>query len=102
MFYYDIKESGKRIKELRKQKGLTQEELAEKLNISYSMVGKIEIGYTGISIDLLIQLVVLFEVSMEYIILGQEITSRKVREQIDFMAEQFSVLQKMMDINNSQ
>lgn len=102
MFYYDIKESGKRIKELRKQKGLTQEELAEKLNISYSMVGKIEIGYTGISIDLLIQLVVLFEVSMEYIILGQEITSRRVREQIDFMAEQFSVLQKMMDINNSQ
>lgn len=102
MFYYDIKESGKRIKELRQQKGLTQEELAERLNISYSMVGKIEIGYTGISIDLLIQLVVLFEVSMEYIILGQEITSRKVKEQIDFMAEQFSMLQKMMEINNSQ
>lgn len=64
MLYYDIKESGKRIKELRKQKGLTQEQLADELNISYSMVGKIEIGYTGISIDLLIQMMELFEVSM--------------------------------------
>lgn len=102
MFYYDIKESGKRIKELRKKKGLTQEQLAEELNISYSMVGKIEIGYTGISIDLMIQMMELFEVSMEYIILGQEFTSRKIKEQADFMAEQFSVLQKMMGMNNSQ
>ena len=31
MFYYDIKESGKRIKELRKAKGLTQEKLSEKI-----------------------------------------------------------------------
>ena len=32
--YYNQKESGKRIAELRKEKGLTQEQLAEKLNIS--------------------------------------------------------------------
>ena len=29
--YYDLVESGKRIRELRKQFGLTQEELAERL-----------------------------------------------------------------------
>lgn len=34
--YYDQKESGKRIAALRKEKGLTQEQLAEKLNISTS------------------------------------------------------------------
>ena len=33
--YYDQKESGKRIAALRKEKGMTQEQLAEKLNISY-------------------------------------------------------------------
>ena len=50
--YYDQKESGKRIAALRKEKGMTQEQLAEKLNISYSMMAKIEIGNKGISIDL--------------------------------------------------
>ena len=36
--YYDQKESGKRIAALRKEKGLTQEQLAEKLNISTSIL----------------------------------------------------------------
>lgn len=35
--FYDQKDSGMRIAELRKQKGLTQEQLAEQLNISTSM-----------------------------------------------------------------
>lgn len=42
--YYDQKESGKRIAELRKEKGLTQDQLAEKLNISTSNLGKLEAG----------------------------------------------------------
>ena len=48
--YYDQKESGKRIAALRKEKGLTQEQLAEKLNISTSTLGKIERGIQGFSI----------------------------------------------------
>ena len=42
MFYYDIKESGKRIKELRKAKGLTQEKLSEKIGISCQGLKKIQ------------------------------------------------------------
>lgn len=34
--YYNQKESGKRIAKLRKERGLTQDQLAEKLNISTS------------------------------------------------------------------
>ena len=49
--YYDLKETGKRILNLRKQKSITQEQLAEKLNISVSNLGKIETGYSGVSID---------------------------------------------------
>ena len=70
--YYDQKESGKRIAALRKQNGLTQEQLAEKLNISTSNMSKIEIGYSGISIDLMIELAFFFKVSFEYILLGDE------------------------------
>ena len=51
---YNMKEVGTRIKQLRKEKGLTQEQLAENLDITAGTIGKIEIGRTGISIDLLI------------------------------------------------
>lgn len=94
--YYNQKESGKRIAALRKQKGLTQEQLAEKLSISYSMMAKIEIGYKGISIDILIELIMLFDVSMEYIILGYELHSDKRKEQFALMKEQFLAFEKML------
>ena len=94
--YYDQKESGKRIAALRKEKGMTQEQLAEKLNISYSMMAKIEIGYKGISIDLLIELAVFFDVSMEFIILGCELHRDKLKEQFDLMKKQFMAFEKML------
>ena len=40
--YYDQKESGKRIAALRKEKGLTQEQLAEKCEVSRQAVTKWE------------------------------------------------------------
>ena len=42
--YYDQKESGKRIAALRKEKGMTQEQLAGKINVSKSTLGRIERG----------------------------------------------------------
>ncbi len=54
--YYDQKESGQRIKYLRKEHGMTQEQLASILNIGVSTIGKIEIGYSGLSIDLLLDI----------------------------------------------
>lgn len=41
---YNVKESGKRIKELRKAKGYTQESFAEELNISHRTYSGIELG----------------------------------------------------------
>ena len=54
--YYDQKESGKRIANLRKKEGLTQEQLAEKLSISYSLLAKVESGSRAASIDLLVEM----------------------------------------------
>ena len=54
--YFDQEAFGKRLKELRNIKGMTQEELAEKLNISREHLGRIERGKYGCSIDLLIEL----------------------------------------------
>jgi len=94
--YYDPKESGKRIAALRKDRGMTQEQLAEKLNISYSMMAKIEIGNKGISIDLLIELIVFFDVSMEYIILGQELHKDKLKSQYELAKKQLLELGEML------
>jgi DNA-binding XRE family transcriptional regulator len=46
--YYDIKESGKRIKELRKKAGMTQEGLANRLNISTVAISNMERGVNGV------------------------------------------------------
>lgn len=69
--YYDLKESGKRIRELRRQHGLTQEKLAEQLGIALNTVSRIEIGYRGVSVDLAIELVLLLNTTLDYIYMGR-------------------------------
>lgn len=69
---YDIKKSGERIRQLRKAKGLTQEQLAIKLDIGDRYLRKIETGEKVPSIDILIEISSLFEVSLDYIIIGKQ------------------------------
>lgn len=69
--HYDTKACGLRLKELRQKHSMTQEQLSDKLNISVSMMSKIETGNKGVSIDLLIEIAELFDVSLEYILLGE-------------------------------
>ena len=68
---YDVKQSGERIRRLRINVGYTQEKMAEELNIDRSFYGRIETGKKGCSIDLLIQLSQMFNVSLDYLILGR-------------------------------
>lgn len=49
----DYKLIGERIKRTRKAKGMTQEVLAERLNVSIGYVSQVERGITKISLDLL-------------------------------------------------
>lgn len=70
--YYDLVESGKRIKSLRKKHGLTQEEFAELLGIALNTVSRIEIGQRGISVDLAIEIVARFDTTLDFIYLGRE------------------------------
>ena len=49
----DYKLIGERIKQVRKSKNMTQETLAEKLNVSIGYVSQVERGITKISLDLL-------------------------------------------------
>ena len=67
----NAKEIGKRIQNLRKEKGLTQEELAAELNITWSMVAKVESGARIPSIDMFVVIAEYFGETLDYVVLGK-------------------------------
>ena len=60
------------IKDLRKKKNMTQDELAEKLNVTRQAVSSWENGKTQPDIETLTQLAEAFDVSVERLIYGKE------------------------------
>lgn len=69
---YDMKECGERIRQLRKAQGMTQEQLAKRLNIGERHLRRIETGEKGPSVDILVEISALFDVSLDYIIVGRQ------------------------------
>ena len=93
---YTLKESGMRIAELRKQKELTQEQLADHLNISTSHLGKLERGIQGLSIDLLLQISSYFGVSTDYILIGCDIRHYNAANELGSIIEQLAELKQKL------
>ena len=78
------------LKELRKEKELTQEQLAEKLNVSGRTVSRWETGSNMPDIGMLVELADFYEVSIPEIIAGErksEIMNQDTRETAVAMAE---------------
>ncbi len=61
-----------RLYQLRKQKGLSQEELANRLNVSRQTVSKWEVGDSTPDMEKLVALSVLFDVSLDKLVMGKE------------------------------
>ena len=68
----NAKEIGRRIKKLRKEKGLTQEAFAEAIGMTVSAVSKMEIGNRVPSVDTFVLLSEFFSVTLDYLVLGKE------------------------------
>ena len=85
-----------KLRELRKASGMTQEQLAENLDITAGTIGKIEIGRTGISIDLLICMSDFFEVPTDYIILGKKSGMRLLKGEIHNIIVKLEEIEKSM------
>lgn len=90
---YDIEKIGNRIQQLRKDQGMTQAQLAMKLNISDRHLRRIEAGEKGPSIDILIEIATLLDVSLDYIIMGKQSQSDLKRQLCD-LVQSLSVLVK--------
>lgn len=65
------KQMGSRIKIRRKKLLLTQEEIAERLNVSVKHFSEVERGIAGLSIENLIKLSDILGLSLDYIIKGE-------------------------------
>ena len=70
-------EIGNRISKKRKQLNLTQEVLAEKMNVSVQMISNLERGNKSIKIENLLKLCEILNVSTDYILKGELIDSDK-------------------------
>ena len=65
--YYDIVNSGERIKELRAARRMTRQQLAEQIGLSVDALRKIEA-----KIDMLISIAELFHITLDYLVCGCE------------------------------
>ena len=79
---FDPVECGKRIKALREEKSLTQMELAEQICITTDHLRAIERGRRACSIDLLVDLSLFFEVTLDHLILGRTPANEIIRAEI--------------------
>lgn len=61
-----------RLYQLRKQKGLSQEELANRLNVSRQTVSKWEVGDSTPEMEKLVAISDLFDVSLDVLVMGKE------------------------------
>ena len=100
--YFDLVETGKRIKEIRDAKGLTQIAFAEKINVSRSYMNKIENGSKSPSIDLLIEIAVFGDVTWDYLILGRiqnEAQNKKeaeLTEKLNFLKQAIAEVETLL------
>lgn len=85
----DQKKIGNLLKKLRSEKGLTQEQLAEILNVSNRTVSRWETGSNMPDISLLVEIADLYDISIPEIINGER-KSEKMNEEVKEVAETMS------------
>ncbi|MFH1563707.1 MAG: helix-turn-helix transcriptional regulator [Nitrospirota bacterium] len=82
---------GKRIREIRKNLGLTQEQVAEKAGMDFTSIGAAERGVRGLSLKSLYRIAQALEVPIE------EIVCLPKKEEKDLTIDELTVLIKDLD-----
>lgn len=73
---------GKRIREERKKSNLTQEQLAELINVSTTYVGFIERGERSITLDKLISIATALGISVDYLLRDSVTVNSSAQEKL--------------------
>ena len=95
----DIKNVGSQIAFLRKNKGLTQAELGERLGVSFQAVSKWERGETLPDTAVLLDLAEILETSVDYILTGgTQALHYRGKVTVEEMAEGINALKRMGEL----
>ena len=93
----DQRKIGSFLKELRKEKGLTQEQLAEKMSVSGRTVSRWETGSNMPDLDILIELSDLYDVDIRELLDGErksEKMDQELKETIEKVADYSNEMKK--------
>ena len=74
-------EFNNKLYELRKQKGLSQEELANRLNVSRQTISKWEVGESTPDMEKLAAISELFDISLDELVLDKAVKKEEPKEQ---------------------
>ena len=77
-----IMEFNNKLYELRKQKGFSQEELANRLNVSRQTISKWEVGESSPDMEKLVAISELFDISLDELVLDKAVKKEEPSEQI--------------------
>jgi len=75
---------GKRLKELREEKGLTQQELAKIMNLSQQTIGHYEVGRAKPDVDTLNRLANFFGTTVDYLLGRTDVRNPNNKSDEDF------------------
>ncbi len=90
--YFRPVEFGKRLQELRKLNGLTQEELAVRVGVEKLHISRMERGVAACSIDLLLDLSSALSVSTDYLLTGKNPDKEIIKTQVLSVISQLSII----------
>lgn len=93
--YFDANDFSTRLQTLRKAQGMTQEELAEALNVSLEHLSKMERGKRKPSIDLIVAMACYFHVSTDYLLMGKD------HDKVDSRTKLLDVVAQLAEIAKS-
>lgn len=96
MSYFDTTKFAIRLSALRKARGMTQEEMAEALNISLEHLSKMERGKRNPSIDLVVAMACYFHVSTDYLLMEKNCDMVDCRAKILDVVTQLAEIAKSM------
>lgn len=93
---YDTTACGRRIRQLRRSYGYTQEALADLLGIDRSFLSRIEAGTKGCSVDLFIALAEVFHTSLDHLILGTASNEKHLKQEIHTLIKKLTELEQQL------
>ena len=92
---YNTKETATRIRDLRKIHRYTQEQAAELLEVDRRTLSNIETAQKGCSVDMLIRITEVYDVTLDYLLMGNDLNGKNLKVNLD------SIIQQLISLRNT-